>query len=322
MFDFSDIRIKYTDEHMEGITMALTQDQIKQAKGMGFLLNRGTECFSGRVITENGVLTSSQLQKISEAAEKFGKGTVAFTTRLTVEIPGISYENIPRIQEYMKGEGLSIGGTGPKIRPIVACKGTTCVYGLHDTQALAKELHDQFYLGYRNVVLPHKFKIAVGGCPNNCVKPELNDIGIVGQKIPVSNQELCKGCKTCQVQEGCPVKAASLKDEKIVINKENCINCGLCTIKCPFQAILDTDTMYRIYIGGRWGKSHRKGDVLSQMYSKEELCDVIEKIILLYRELGQPGERFASMIERIGLGKIESLLETDDILKRKDIILG
>ena len=33
-------------------------------------------------------------------------------------------------------------------------------------------------------VLPHKFKIAVGGCPNNCVKPDLNDLGIVGQRVP------------------------------------------------------------------------------------------------------------------------------------------
>ena len=30
------------------------------------------------------------------------------------------------------------------------------------------------------MALPAKFKIGVGGCPNNCVKPTLNDIGIVG----------------------------------------------------------------------------------------------------------------------------------------------
>ena len=34
------------------------------------------------------------------------------------------------------------------------------------------------------VKLPHKFKIAVGGCPNNCVKPNLNDLGIIGQRVP------------------------------------------------------------------------------------------------------------------------------------------
>ena len=34
------------------------------------------------------------------------------------------------------------------------------------------------------MALPAKFKIGVGGCPNNCVKPTLNDIGIVGAVLP------------------------------------------------------------------------------------------------------------------------------------------
>ena len=34
------------------------------------------------------------------------------------------------------------------------------------------------------MTLPGKFKIGVGGCPNNCIKPNLNDIGIVGAVLP------------------------------------------------------------------------------------------------------------------------------------------
>ena len=69
--------------------MALKAEEIKRVKGEGFLLNRGTEQFNGRIITENGTLTARQLVKVGEAAEKFGSGTGAFTTRMTVEIPGI-----------------------------------------------------------------------------------------------------------------------------------------------------------------------------------------------------------------------------------------
>ena len=58
-----------------------------------------------------------------------------------------------------------------------------------------KKFTDVFYEGYREVALPHKFKIAVGGCPNNCVKPDLNDVGIIGQRIPNVNADVCKGCK-------------------------------------------------------------------------------------------------------------------------------
>ena len=49
--------------------------------------------------------------------------------------------------------------------------------------------------------LPHKFKIAVGGCPNNCVKPNLNDLGIIGQRIPHFKAELCKDVKNVVLRQ-------------------------------------------------------------------------------------------------------------------------
>ena len=58
-----------------------------------------------------------------------------------------------------------------------------------------------FSMGYSDVKLPHKFKIAVGGCPNNCVKPDLNDLGIIGQKVPWVDLEKCRGCRICQVEK-------------------------------------------------------------------------------------------------------------------------
>ena len=81
-----------------------------------------------------------------------------------------------------------------------SCKGTTCQYGLIDTVALSDEIHELFYKGYHEVNLPHTFKIAVGGCPNNCVKPDLNDLGIIGQRVPLVDLDKCKGCNICKVE--------------------------------------------------------------------------------------------------------------------------
>ena len=102
---------------------------------------------------------------------------MTYTTRLTVEVPGVPYDKIDEFCEFIAKAGLVTGGTGSKVRPVVACKGTTCQYGLLDSFGLSEEIHHRFYEGYRQVQLPHKFKIAVGGCPNNCVKPDLNDSG-------------------------------------------------------------------------------------------------------------------------------------------------
>ncbi|WP_414632041.1 (4Fe-4S)-binding protein [Clostridium sp. UBA1056] len=302
--------------------LKITAEDEKRVKGMGFLRNRGTDCFSARIITVNGKITAAQNICLSEATDLYGNGVVTFTTRLTVECQGIHYDNIEKFQEYIAKEGLVTGGTGSKVRPVVSCKGTTCQYGLIDTFGLSEEIHERFYNGYAKVKLPHKFKIAVGGCPNNCVKPDLNDIGIIGQRIPNYDEDSCNGCKKCSVEEACPIKVAKLEDGILEINKDLCNNCGRCIGKCHFDCIEDGTTGYKIYIGGRWGKSIAQGVPLSKVFTtKEEALGVVEKLILLYREQGQTGERLSQTIERIGFEAIEKELLSDDIWARKQEIL-
>lgn len=294
----------------------------KRVKALGFLSNKGTDNFSGRIITVNGKITAAQQKCIGEAAEKFGNGIVTFTTRLTIEVQGIPYDKIEDFRAYIAKEGLVTGGTGSLVRPVVACKGTTCQYGLLDSFGLSEEIHERFYEGYRTVKLPHKFKIAVGGCPNNCVKPDLNDLGIIGQRIPEFDEDCCNGCKKCSVEAACPVGAAKVVDGILEIDQDVCNNCGRCVGKCHFDAIEDGSYGYKIYIGGRWGKKVAQGQALSRVFtSKEEALDVIEKAILLFREQGQTGERFAKTIERIGFENVEKQLLANDLLDRKQEIL-
>ncbi len=176
--------MEYRIGRKEVIMQKLTNEQITAVKGMGFLLNRGTDCFSGRLLPNGSVFTAEDLKTIAEIAEKFGNGKIAFTSRLTAEIVGIPYDKIEAAKEYAAERGLYFGGTGAKIRPVTACKGTTCIFGNYDTQALAKEIHERYYIGWGDVALPHKFKIGIGGCPNSCMKPSLNDFGIEGRRVP------------------------------------------------------------------------------------------------------------------------------------------
>ena len=75
------------------------------------LQNRGTDCFSGRALTQNGVLSAEQLKNLAECAEQYGNGTVTFTTRLTVEIPGIPFEHIDDVRNHVAKQNMTIGGT-------------------------------------------------------------------------------------------------------------------------------------------------------------------------------------------------------------------
>ena len=289
--------------------LTVSPEEVKRLKGEGFLNNKGTDLFSARVLTGNGRVTVAKHRCMAEAAERFGNGTLTFTTRQTVEIPGIPYDKIEEFRALLATEGLETGGTGPKVRPVVSCKGTTCQYGLLDSYALSEKIHEQFYKGYHDVKLPHKFKIAVGGCPNNCVKPNLNDLGIVGQRIPDFHKELCRGCKKCTVEAACPVGASKVVDGVLVRDEAACNRCGRCIGNCRFDSIPGGTYGYKIYIGGRWGKKVAMGKALNHFFtSQEEVLSMVEKVILFYKEEGQPGERFADTIARIGFETVESRL--------------
>ncbi len=288
----------------------LTPDEIKQVKGLGCLRDkRYPDVFNVRVITRNGRITTDEHRAVAEAADLFGSGAVAMTTRLTLEIQGVKYDNIQPLIAFLKERGLETGGTGAKVRPIVSCKGTTCVFGLCDTFGLSEKIHERFYIGYHDVALPHKFKIAVGGCPNNCAKPDLNDLGIIGQRVPVLDEEKCRGCRVCQIEKACPVHVPKVVDGKVLIDPIQCNHCGRCKGKCPFNAIKEYQDGYKITIGGRWGKKVAQGIPLTKLFtSEEEVLNVVEKAILLFKEEGIPGERFADTVNRLGFDYVNDKL--------------
>ena len=232
--------------------MKITDAEKKALKGRGYIMTRDGEHFVGRIITEDGVLTSEELMVAAEAAKKFGSGAVAMTSRMTVEVQGLTYETIEPFDQFLRERGLYTGGTGARVRPIVACKGT----------------------------------VGIGGCPNNCVKPSLNDFGIMGQRMPEYDSKDCHGCGRCLASERCPVHAAHMENGVMEIDRTLCTSCGKCIDNCVFHTVSEKKAGYAVFVGGLWGKRQRMGNRLPEIYTKEEVFQLVEKAILLYREQG------------------------------------
>ena len=76
-------------------------------------------------------------------------------------------------------------------------------------------------------------------------------------------------------------------------------------------------------IGGRWGKRVAQGQALAHLFTtEEEVLSAVEKAILLFRDRGITGERFADTVARIGIEEAERLILSDELLCRKDEILA
>ena len=309
---FSEVRVRQPKA-------GISPEEVARVKALGCLWDKNTsDCFNVRVITRNGKITADESRAIADAATIFGKGEIAMTSRMTVEIQGVPFDNIEPLREYLAVFGLETGGTGPKVRPVVSCKGTTCQYGLIDTFALSGEIHERFYKGYHDVKLPHKLKIAVGGCPNNCVRPNVNDLGIVGQKVPERDLDKCRGCKKCKIEEACPIKIAHVENGKLKVDPEVCNHCGRCVGKCPFKVVENYTSGYRIYIGGRGGKKGADGRPLDKIFTdREEVLQTVEKVIHLFKDEGIPGERFNDTVNRLGFENVQARLLGEDALNRE-----
>lgn len=131
----------------------------------------------------------------------------------------------------------------------------------------------------------------------------------MSQYIPNFNEDKCKGCKKCSVEDTCPMDACEVEGEKLQMDKSICSNCGRCVDKCYFDAIVNGTYGYKVFIGGKGGKVKTEARALNKVFtSKEEIFDLIEKALLFYMENGQPKERFAKTIERIGFEEVEKEL--------------
>jgi dissimilatory sulfite reductase (desulfoviridin) alpha/beta subunit/TusA-related sulfurtransferase len=152
------------------------------------------------------------------------------------------------------------------------------------------------------VPAPHKWKIGVAGCPNNCSKPVENDIGIMGGVLPAWSKSACIGCRLCV--SICPAQAITQQDKDFVLDSEKCILCGLCINNCPSSAWTAEKTGYTLYLGGTMGKKPRLGTRARTLIgSKEELTGYIKQAFDYYVANGKKKERFGHTLDRIGVDK-------------------
>lgn len=272
----------------------------KELKLLGFLLQNDREHFSVRFLSKAGNFTVEELENINKISKKYGRGYSGLTTRLQIEVPWIKDEDVEKVIEESKALGLKHGGTGQKVRPLVACKGSVCLHGNIDTQEICRQL-DKKYFGTNT---PHKCKIGIVGCANNCAKANINDIGVMGRCVPQLNSEKCIGCGLCS--KNCRQNALKIENKKIIYNKNLCVNCGECVRTCKPNAITAKEKGAEIFIGGRFGREIRIGNSLGKIFKEDQIIPVVDTIMDYYRKVGNKDERISTVMDRIGQEKFIS----------------
>ncbi|MCS3904046.1 nitrite reductase (NADH) large subunit [Methylohalomonas lacus] len=126
-----------------------------------------------------GGLTSSQeLRAIADVVDKYDIPTVKVTGGQRIDLLGVKKEDLPGVWRDLREKGgLQSGHAyGKALRTVKTCVGKEwCRFGLQESTKLGVEL-EQMTAG---TWTPHKFKMAVSGCPRNCAESSIKDFGVI-----------------------------------------------------------------------------------------------------------------------------------------------
>ncbi|MFV0520147.1 MAG: sulfite reductase subunit C [Lachnospirales bacterium] len=287
---------------------------VKKLKKNAFRVTKNRNITSSRIRVPGGYLNTEILELVQKIADKYGDGTIHLTTRQGFEILNIPMEKIDEvnlelqplmdklnINQYAedKNKGYSAAGT----RNVAACVGNkACPFACYETTGFAKRIED--------AIFPHDFhfKIALTGCPNDCIKARSNDFGIIGMTKPVYESYRCVTCKACiNACRRKSTEALSLVNGKVKRDASKCIGCGECVLNCPTSAwTRDPKKFYRLAIMGRTGKKNpRLAEDFLLWADEESIIKIIEntyKYVNEHISLESPGgkEHIGYIVDRTG----------------------
>ena len=124
-----------------------------------------------------GETSPQQLRAIADAAEKYQVRTVKITGGQRIDLLGLSKEQLPHIWRDLSDAGFVSGHAyGKAMRTVKTCVGSEwCRFGVQDSTRMGIALEELTWGSWT----PHKFKLAVSGCPRNCAEATIKDFGVV-----------------------------------------------------------------------------------------------------------------------------------------------
>jgi len=124
-----------------------------------------------------GMTTPDELRAIANVAEKYEIKDVHLTGGQRIGLYGVEKEVLPEIWKDLNAAGMVSGHAyGKALRTVKTCVGKQwCRFGTQDSTALGIKLEEMTWASW----MPHKFKLAVSGCPRNCAEATIKDFGVV-----------------------------------------------------------------------------------------------------------------------------------------------
>jgi nitrite reductase (NADH) large subunit len=124
-----------------------------------------------------GLCTPAELRAIADVADKFRVPEVKVTGGQRIDLFGVKKDDLPAVWADLSAAGFVSGHAyGKALRTVKTCVGSQwCRFGTQDSTGLGVKMERATWGSW----MPHKFKMAVSGCPRNCAEATIKDLGVV-----------------------------------------------------------------------------------------------------------------------------------------------
>ena len=124
-----------------------------------------------------GLCTANDLRAIADVSDKYKVPEMKVTGGQRIDLFGVKKEDLPAMWKDLTDAGFVSGHAyGKAMRTVKTCAGKTwCRFGTQNSTGLGVKLEELTWGSW----MPHKFKLAVSGCPRNCAEATIKDFGVV-----------------------------------------------------------------------------------------------------------------------------------------------
>jgi len=124
-----------------------------------------------------GLVRPDELRAIADVCDKYKVPEMKVTGGQRIDLFGVKKEDLPPMWKDLSAAGFVSGHAyGKAMRTVKTCAGKTwCRFGTQNSTGLGVRLEQLTWGSW----MPHKFKLAVSGCPRNCAEATIKDFGVV-----------------------------------------------------------------------------------------------------------------------------------------------
>ena len=124
-----------------------------------------------------GLVKPNELRAIADVCDKYDVPEMKVTGGQRIDLFGVKKEDLPPLWKDLTDAGFVSGHAyGKAMRTVKTCAGKTwCRFGTQNSTGLGVKLEELTWGSW----MPHKYKLAVSGCPRNCAEATIKDFGVV-----------------------------------------------------------------------------------------------------------------------------------------------